>query len=817
MTLLATVTIPQTPWVWPAVILTLAASMLLVWTYRRRPRFGVAERIAFAAKLLGVLILAICLVQPLWSGRRAKSGANLFVVIADNSSSMNVRDSGADRTRGEVLREAMDGAKTDWLAVLADSFQLRMYTFDSRLRRTSDFSELAFEGTASTIGAALQTVAERYRDRPLAGVLLMTDGNATDALAQSADLSSAPPIYPVVIGRARAGKDLSVANVSVTQTAFEDAPVIVQADVEAVGFSGRSVAVELMDESGSPVECQPWKVSKDDARQVFRFRVRPGRSGVLFYQVRVTDVTDESADPSKGSSEATLANNMRTVVVDRGQGPYRILYVAGRPNWEYKFLQRAVSEDEQIQMVGLIRAARREPKYDWRGRPGEQSNPLYRGFDRQDREDTEQYDQPVLVRLNTRDAAELQEGFPKTAERLFGYHAVILDDVEAAFFTHDQMDLLRRFVTERGGGFLMLAGKDSFQDGGFDRTPISSILPVYLDRLHADRASSYGMASGDARSTSIRVTLTREGWLEPWTRLRDNEPDERQRLAQMPDFRVLHRITSTKAGARTVATVGDDGTQGLPALVVQRVGHGRSAALTIGDVWRWGMQSPESREDMNKFWRQTLRWLVADVPERVSLHVAHDADRTNEAMPLQVRVRGEDFEPMDNVSVAIEVDRPSVGRASSHDEASGDARSAQGQVLRLAATPAAGQSGLFESTYVPRVSGGYRVRAVVTGRDGTEIGWAEAGWATDLEASEFRSIGVNRSLLEQIARQTGGRVVEIDELERFARSLPNQEAPISEFWVRPLWDLRGVLPAVFLLVVLCLVIEWTLRRWRGMP
>jgi uncharacterized membrane protein len=806
MTLLATVTIPQTAWVWPAAILALAATGLLVWTYRRSPRNDPAGRIAFVAKLLGVFVLTMCLIEPLWSGRRAKSGANLFVVIADNSTSMNIRDTGSERTRGEILRDALDVTKTDWLAALAGNFQLRMYAFDSRLRRTSDFSELTFQGTASTIGAALQTVAERYRDRPLAGVLLMTDGNATDELAQPTAPLSVPPIYPVVIGRNRAGKDLSVTNVSVTQTAFEDAPVIVQADIEAIGFSGQSVAVELIDESGNPVECQLWKVSKDGARQVFRFRIRPGRSGVLFYQVRVTDVKDESADPSKGSPEATLANNMRTVVVDRGQGPYRILYVAGRPNWEYKFLQRAISEDEQIQMVGLIRAARREPKYDWRGRPGEQSNPLYRGFDRQDREGMEQYDQPVLVRLNTRDAAELQEGFPKTPELLFGYHAVILDDVEAAFFTHDQMDLLRRFVTERGGGFLMLAGKDSFRDGGFDRTPIGSILPVYLDRLPRDAAPP-----------SIHMSLTREGWLEPWTRLRDNEPDERERLAQMPDFRVLNRIASTKAGARTVATVGDDGTVGLPALVVQRTGHGRSAALTVGDIWRWGMQSPEMREDMNKFWRQTLRWLVADVPERVSLHVAHDADRTNEAMPLQVRVRGENFEPMDNVSVAIEVDGPSVGGVPSHDEASGDARSAQGQVLRLAATPAAGRSGLFESTYVPRLSGGYRARAVVTGRDGIEIGRAEAGWATDLEACELRSIGVNRSLLEQIARQTGGRVLEIDELERFARSLPNHEAPISEFWVRPLWDLRGVLPAVFLLVVLCLVVEWTLRRWKGMP
>ena len=130
--------------------------------------------------------------------------------------------------------------------------------------------------------------------------------------------------------------------------------------------------------------------------------------------------------------EATLANNSRVLVVDRGRGPYRILYVAGRPNWEYKFLNRALAEDEQIQLVGLIRIAKREPKFEFIGRPGESSNPLFRGFGNQSKDEVERYDQPVLVRLNTRDETELVGGFPKTAEELFGYHAVMVDDLSPA-------------------------------------------------------------------------------------------------------------------------------------------------------------------------------------------------------------------------------------------------------------------------------------------------------------------------------------------------------------------------------------------------
>ena len=113
----------------------------------------------------------------------------------------------------------------------------------------------------------------------------------------------------------------------------------------------------------------------------------------------------------------------------------------------------------------------------------------------------------------------MRTGFPRTPEDLYGYHAVILDDVEAEFFTPDQAALLQKFVSERGGGFLMLGGMESFQQGKYQRTPIGDMLPVYLDRVEENKPPE-----------PLHLNLTREGWLQPWARLRDNEADEKARL-----------------------------------------------------------------------------------------------------------------------------------------------------------------------------------------------------------------------------------------------------------------------------------------------
>ena len=783
-------------WLAPVAVFLAVALGVVIWTYRRDQASLPLRAACASLKLLGLLTLGAVLLDPLWSGERARPGANLFVVLADNSAGMQIKDHGATKTRADEVRGLLQGAEPAWPAKLEDSFQVRRYFFDSRLQSTRDFSEMNFDGRSTSLGTALRNLADRYQGQPLSGILMLTAGNATDLPDGKLDVTGLPPVYPVVIGKDDEIKDISLQKVSVSQTAFEDAPVSVQADVLAGGYAGQDVVAQLFDTNGQPVQEQTLKAHADGEVIPFRFQLKPDKPGLSFYRVRVS-AKDELGqfDHPETSTEATLANNTRVMLVNRGKGPYRILYVAGWPKPEFRFMNRALADDDQIDLVGLIRIARREPKFDFRGRTGESSNPLFRGFDNQPADVVAQYDQPVLERQLPpgSDTNELFGGFPKTAEDLYQYSAIVVDDLEADFFTQDQMLLLQKYVSERGGGFMMMGGADSFHEGKYERTPFGEMLPVYLDHAPASPILQ-----------DAHLSLTKEGWLQPWARLRGTETDERQRLDAMPPIVTMNAVRDVKPGASTIATVRDESGE-RPALVVQRFGNGRVAALMIADLWHWGMADAEKHKDMDKAWRQLYRWLVADVPTRIDFQVEEKRGDPNQAMSLEVRVRDKVFKPMDNVNVTLTVRTVT-------NNASGLGLSASTNSVRLTADPAASETGLYEAAYIPRETGGYLAEARVTDADGAEIGRAEAGWTSDPAADEFRSLKPNRALMEQIAHATDGQIVAADKLNEFAASLPNKKAPVMETWTVPLWHRS----AVFLFALACFVAEWGLRRMKGM-
>ncbi|HEY2249872.1 MAG TPA: glutamine amidotransferase, partial [Planctomycetaceae bacterium] len=689
-------------WLPGALLIALAAAGLLIWSYRRAHSGRGVRALAGLLKWAGIAALALCLVEPLFTGTRPKPGSNLFLVVADNSRSLQLSDSGSSPSRGKQMQERLS-EKSEWLTRLGQDFDVRRYTFDTTLHPVTTFSELTLDGESSALGEALRSLADRFRDQPVAGILVLTDGNATDVGDSSStgtspseaatDWKNLPPIYPVPIGSDAELVDLAVSRVAVSQTNFEAAPVTITASLEGRALAGKEVGVRVLDEQGKELERRKVEHLVDGEPIVERFLLRPERPGVNFFSVQAflkgeEQLVAESGTGRSGTShEATLANNRRIATVDRGGGPFRVLYVSGRPNWEFKFLRRALEADDEVHVVGLIRIAKKEPTFKFLGRTGERTNPLFRGFGNQADEQAEQYDEPVLIRLKTEDKDELRGGFPKSADDLFRYHAVILDDVEAGFFKPDQLSLLQQFVSRRGGGLLMLGGKDSFVEGGYQRGPVGEMLPVYLDRV-ADASTGAG----------YRLLLTREGWLQPWIRVRTNETDERARLAAMPDFHTVNRVERIKPGAQVLAevTAGDGGA--VPALVVQQFGRGRTAALLIGDLWRWHLRRPDATEsDLEKSWRQTVRWLVSDVPGRVDVETRKVPGSAHGAVQIAVRARDKQFEPLDNAAVTLKVETP-------------DKRQ-----IELVAEASDAAPGRYEATFAARAPGVYRAQVTVNG------------------------------------------------------------------------------------------------------
>jgi uncharacterized membrane protein len=756
---------------------------------------GMGVRVAAASlKILAILILAGCLLEPLFSGQRARPGANKFVVLADNSQSMNLKDQGSGKTRGEELK-AFAGKEAPWLEQIGRDFALREFAFDSQLHSTENLAALAYDGRASDLGAALERLTRRYQGQPLAGILLFTDGGATDRDAVEKILAAAtaagsahkiPPIYPVLMGGTPA-PDVSIESVAVSQTNFEDAPVTLTAQIVTSGEKGRNVVAEVLDESGKSVDKQQVRVEQDGEPLVVRFRVKPEEAGLSFYKVRAAiDGTFAQFDHPETSTEATLANNVRIAAVDRGRGPYRVLYVSGRPNWEYKFLQRSVESDAQIELTGLIRVAKREPKFNFISR--DSLNPLFKGFESPTNDTAEQFDQPIIMRVSASgDTIEPHATFPKTAEELDAYHAVILDDVESEFFTQDQMQLLKEFVRQRGGGLLMLGGEETFKNGKYDRTPLGDVLPVYCDEVPVF-----------PQDAMFRMALTREGWLEPWLRLRPEEVGENQRLDAMPAFGIVNAVRGIKPGATVLARAITETGIPVPALVEQRFGQGRAAALLIGDLWRWEMHRPANTQtDFEKAWRQTVRWLVAEVPQRLEVAVSPSPDSEDAAgaMRLSVQVRDPVFTPMDNAGIQLKVTAP------------------DGKSVALHAEPSLRKPGQYETAYIPREPGPYRAQVTASAPDGSDLGQTETGWASDPAAEEFRDLQPNRALLERIAGATGGQMIPASALDNFASTLARRHAQITEPYVLPFWHQSWV----FLVAILCLGAEWGLRRWKGLP
>ena len=105
------------------------------------------------------------------------------------------------------------------------------------------------------------------------------------------------------------------------------------------------------------------------------------------------------------------------------------------------------------------------------------------------------------------------EGFPTDPLELERFDAIVLSDAPATSFTLSQLNALRDYVRDFGGGVLAIGGENSFGAGGYARTPLDDLLPVRSTFEKEKEKPSLAIALVIDRSGSMdgdKIELTKD-------------------------------------------------------------------------------------------------------------------------------------------------------------------------------------------------------------------------------------------------------------------------------------------------------------------
>ncbi len=104
-------------------------------------------------------------------------------------------------------------------------------------------------------------------------------------------------------------------------------------------------------------------------------------------------------------------------------------------------------------------------------------------------------------------------GVPNELADLQNYELIIFSDVPANRLSEKQMELIRTYVQDLGGGYMMLGSENSFGLGGYYKTPIEEVLPVRTDTEKKKETPSLAMLLVIDKSGSmggIKIELAKE-------------------------------------------------------------------------------------------------------------------------------------------------------------------------------------------------------------------------------------------------------------------------------------------------------------------
>lgn len=750
-------------WPWVAVAIALVALVSGV-IFVRRDHPYLPRRLRSLLWLVRVLIAAVlllCLLDWRTEVSRSESEKPMLHAIVDRSASMEVKDEADGVSRYEMALRVLDKTvQPQWndRARLATGTAGSGFAFgDPALSVPND--------SRSALGRSLREGLEQQGDGSLGGVILFSDGAASDVDELRSALqhyrAARVPVYPWVLGSDAEPNDLRIVSADLRQPSPSQAQIHLDLTLDSPGYAGKVTTLSIR--LGEQVLHQQ-TVNLEGKRQSVSVDFPSPYLGCHFYDIDVSALEGESITD----------NNRSRAACDLRRDPIRVLYMEGSAPREISFLKEALESDPEMSVTSLHFPG--DQPVEVLAREAE----MLRGKDQRVFHDSRGREVPSVCHPT--------RGYPATLEKLLEYDVVIDSDIIKEAFSPRQLADTVAFVERFGGGFVMVGGNTSFGAGGYETTVIDKLMPVEIAN------------KSDPIWSPFQVKLTESGRTHPMMQVGASPTDTQAAwTTKFPGFQGANYARRAKPGAHVLARTSSPSSEmnDLVLFAVQHIGRGRTMAFMSDTTEAWGTAfetswGPSSSDPayFRRFWNNTIRWLAADRIARKSGQVVIDVPRkmVNPGDTVAVRVAALTAADLAGLTVTVK----------------------EGEVsARALPLQWNGADRRWEGSFVPQSAGDVLIEAVSRNPEGKMVS-TRTGIVVRSGNDESVAIAARRDLMEEMARETGGVMLDQSNVAKILKELGSSAVPVV--WKRPVsvWDRWFVLLPLLALVSL----EWLLRRKR---
>ncbi len=433
-------------------------------------------------------------------------------------------------------------------------------------------AQLSPRGGRTLLGDNLKFTIDRERGGPIAGVVLFTDGGNNGGidytLAAQAAADARVPVYTVGLGSDKRPANLRVVDLETPERVYPGDKFTLTGYVQAQGTNRTNVTVELYngDQEGKGEVKEDERtidVGKSGAVVPVKFELEPTEQGIRQFRLAVK--------PLEG--EIDRRDNEKTAKVEVIARKTKILLIAGGPMRDFLFLRNQLFRDKEVTSDVWLQS----------GKPG-----------------------------ISQEANELLFKFPETPDELFEYDAIVAFDADWEQLDEQQVELLDRWVAEKAGGLIVVAGPvftpqwSSRRRGDPRVDTLKSLYPVAF-YFQGSATLSLGRFGSEK---SWPIQFTRDGLESEFLWLDDDAIRSEQTWQQFDGVSGYYAVKDPKPGAKIYARFSDPETAIDNELPIYMAGHfygsGRVFFLASGEMWRINEVDDTYSQ---QFYTKLIRWV----------------------------------------------------------------------------------------------------------------------------------------------------------------------------------------------------------------